>query len=173
MGEPATAPVGAGPKAVVLGRIGGVFGVLGWVKVYSETNPIENIFGYSPWLIEGQARQVVEWRRHGKGMVARLEGFDDRDRARALVGKAISIRRDQLPPPSADEYYWTDLEGLEVETRDGVRLGRVSHLMETGANDVLVVRGERERLLPFVWGQCVLEIDLDRGRLRVDWDPDF
>jgi 16S rRNA processing protein RimM len=173
MGERATAPISAEPRSVVLGCIAGVYGVRGWVKVYSETDPIENIFGYAPWLIEGQPRQVLEWRRHGKGLVAQLEGFDDRDLARVLVGKAIAIRREQLPPPSADELYWADLEGLEVETREGVLLGRVSHLIETGANDVLVVRGERERLLPFVWGQYVLEVDLERGRLRVDWDPDF
>ena len=161
------------PKTIVLGRMLGVYGVRGWLKVFSETDPIENVFGYAPWLIGDRLLHVVEWRRHGKGLVAQFEGFDDRDQARVLVGKTIAIRRDQLPPPSADEFYWADLEGLTVETTEGVLLGRVSHLVETGANDVLVVRGERERLLPFVWGQYVLEVDFELGRLRVDWDPEF
>lgn len=161
------------PKTIVLGRMLGVYGVRGWLKVFSETDPIENIFRYSPWLVDDQPQRVVEWRRHGKGLVAQLEGFDDRDQARVLVGKTIAIRRDQLPPPSADEFYWIDLMGLTVETTDGTLLGQVSHLIETGANDVLVVRGERERLLPFVWGQYVLEVDFAAGRLLVDWDPEF
>jgi 16S rRNA processing protein RimM len=160
-------------KTVPLGRIAGVYGVRGWVKIFSETSPIENIFGYSPWLIEGDEYRVDSWRRHGKGLVAQLQGLDDRDLARTLTGKTIAIRREQLPPPSADEFYWIDLQGLRVETREGVSLGQVSHLIETGANDVLVVAGDRERLLPFVWGQCVLEIDFSAGRMLVDWDPDF
>ena len=160
-------------KTVVLGRILGVYGVRGWLKVFSETDPIENIFSYAPWLIDGDVQQVVAWRRHGKGLVAQLQGYDDRDQARALAGKTISIRRDQLPPPSADEFYWIDLQGLRVETQEGVLLGQVSHLIETGSNDVLVVTGARERLLPFVWGQCVLDVDFDIGRVLVDWDPEF
>ncbi|MEA3640447.1 MAG: ribosome maturation factor RimM [Lamprobacter sp.] len=169
----ADASAQAAPGSIVLGRILGVYGVRGWLKVFSETSPLENIFSYSPWLIDGEEQQVVAWRPHGKGLVAQLRGYDDRDQARALTGKAILIRRDQLPPPSPDEFYWIDLQGLRVETREGLSLGKVSHLIETGANDVLVVRGERERLLPFVWGQCVLDVDFDAGRLMVDWDPEF
>ena len=171
--EAADALSRAAPKTLVLGRILGVYGVRGWLKVFSETSPIENIFSYAPWLIDGEAHRVENWRRHGKGLVAQLHGYDDRDQARVLTGKSISIQRDQLPPPSEDEFYWIDLQGLRVETRSGVGLGSVSHLIETGANDVLVVKGERERLLPFVWGQCVLSVDFDQGRMLVDWDPDF
>ncbi|MFP4062585.1 MAG: ribosome maturation factor RimM [Halochromatium sp.] len=173
MNAGADASGGAAPKTVVLGRLLGAHGVRGWLKVFSETSPIENIFGYTPWLIDGEAHRVVAWRRQGKGLVAQLQGYDDRDQARALSGKTIAIRRDQLPPPSADEFYWIDLQGLRVETSAGVALGQVSHLIETGANDVLVVRGERERLLPFVWEQYVLEVDFEAGRLLVDWDPAF
>lgn len=163
----------AAPKTIVLGRILGVHGVRGWLKVFSETSPLENIFRYTPWLIDGDTHRVLAWRRHGKGLVVQLRGYEDRDQARALSGKTIAIRRAQLPPPSADEFYWIDLQGLRVETSAGVTLGQVSHLIETGANDVLVVRGERERLLPFVWGQYVLEVDFEAGRLLVDWDPAF
>jgi 16S rRNA processing protein RimM len=165
--------MGRGAEPVILGRIAGVYGVRGWVKVFSETNPVENIFRYTPWLVNDVERAVIEWRRHGKGLIARLEQCDDRDAARALIGQPIATRRQQLPPPSSDEFYWVDLLGLAVETADGQPLGRVSHLLETGANDVLVVHGDRERLVPFVWGQYVLDVDFDAGRVRVDWDPDF
>jgi 16S rRNA processing protein RimM len=160
-------------QRVVLGRIAGLYGVRGWVKVYSETTPIENIFTYAPWIVGDSERRVSEWRRHGKGLVAHLVGCDDREAARSLIGEPVEIRRDQLPPPSGDEFYWIDLQGLEVVTLDGRSLGRVSHLIETGANDVLVIRGERERLVPFVWGQFVIDVDFERGVIRVDWDPDF
>jgi 16S rRNA processing protein RimM len=181
-------------RLIPVGRIAGVYGVRGWVKVISETDPIENILGYSPWLLSGapgavrecdsgQARDlqadVAEWRvergqRHGKGLIACLHGCADRDQARLLIGASIAVRRSQLPPPDADEFYWADLEGLAVETDAGIALGRVSHLLATGANDVLVVRDEtRERLIPFVWEQVIKELDFERGRMRVDWDPAF
>jgi 16S rRNA processing protein RimM len=160
-------------RTVTLGQIVGIYGVQGWVKVYSGTSPIENIFRYSPWLLEGVERRVLAHRRHHKGLIAQLDCCEDRDQARDLLGKAIVVRREQLPPPSADELYWADLEGLEVETPDGRKLGKVSHLIETGANDVLVVRGDRERLIPFIWGQVVREADVAAGRMCVDWDPDF
>lgn len=162
-------------QRVVLGRITGVFGVRGWVKVFSETAPREGILRYSPWLIGASDRtlRVLEGRVQGKGVVARVEGCDDRDQAAALVNLEIAVTRDRLPRPSADEFYWIDLEGLEVRTLDGVRLGLVSHLFATGANDVLVVTGERERLLPFVWGDVIRSVDFDQRLIQVDWDPDF
>jgi 16S rRNA processing protein RimM len=160
---------------IVLGRIGGVYGVRGWVHVQSETQPIENILHYRPWYLgdRGQVLDSLEGRRHGKGLVARLEGCDDRDRAAALVGAEIAVPRDRLPPPKADEFYWADLEGLAVETIAGRPLGRVDHLFATGANDVVCVQGERERLIPFVWGDVIRDVDFDLGRVLVDWDPDF
>ncbi|MGB5734238.1 MAG: ribosome maturation factor RimM [Thiohalocapsa sp.] len=160
-------------RLVVLGRVGGLYGVRGWVRVISETDPLENILTYSPWLMSGKAHEVAEGRRHGKGLVVRFAGCDDRDQAAGLVGREISVRRDQLPPARPDEFYWADLEGLDVETLEGVSLGRVSHLFDTGANDVLVVRGDRERLLPFVWGDIVRDVDLESGKIKVDWDPEF
>ena len=163
---------------LVVGRIAGLYGVRGWVKVYSHTQPRDNILGYSPWYLReasGQWRKVLplNGRIQGKGLVAQLEGCDERDAAARLIGQDIAIRREQLPTPQEGEYYWTDLIGLEVETVDGVALGVVDHLLETGANDVLVVKGERERLIPYIWRDVVTEVDLEAGRLRVDWDPDF
>ena len=174
---PEDAPDGSGPggQRLVLGHIDGVYGVRGWVKVFSETAPREGILRYSPWLL-GTAptpRRVAEGRAHGKGVVVRLEGCDDRDQAAALVGQEIAVTRDRLPPPKADEFYWIDLEGLAVETLEGVALGQVSHLFSTGSNDVLVVVGERERLLPFTWDAAVRAVDFERRLIQVDWDPDF
>ncbi len=164
-------------RKVVLGRISGVYGVQGWVRIHSDTRPREGILNYSPWYLGGtgdwRAVVVRGGRLQGKGLVARIEGVVDRDQARALMGLDIAVRRDQLPPVAADEVYWSDLEGLEVVTLEGVPLGRVRHLFETGANDVLVVCGERERLIPLLWGRVVADLDLEAGRIRVDWDPDF
>lgn len=167
-------------RRVLLGRIVGLHGVQGWVKIESWTEPRTRIFDYSPWLLiaaPGSASKGVagvHGRPQGKGLIAHLPGVDDRDQAAALVGSEIFIDRDQLPPPGKDEYYWTDLEGLEVVTTGDVPLGRVSHLFATGANDVVVVRdGTRERLVPFVQGTYVRSVDLSARRMVVDWDPEF
>ncbi|NEX21174.1 ribosome maturation factor RimM [Thiorhodococcus mannitoliphagus] len=164
-----------GPPRIVLGRVSGVYGVKGWVKIFSETDPREGILKYQPWLLGPDAKpwRFAEGKRHGKGVVARLENCEDRDQAAMFVGQEIAIDRRQLPPASPDEFYWIDLEGLEVITVTEVALGRVSHLFSTGANDVMVVKGERERLIPFDWGEVVREVDFERGRIQVDWDPEF
>jgi len=163
------------PSRVVLGKIVGVYGVKGWVRVFSETAPREGILGYSPWLIgSGDSPcRVAEGKVHRKGLIVRLDGCEDRDEAAVLVGQEISVPRDRLPPPHSDEFYWVDLEGLAVFTVSGVDLGRVDHLFPTGANDVLVVKGDRERLIPFVWDEVVKDVDFTARRIEVDWDPDF
>lgn len=160
------------------GEISGVFGVKGWVKVFSFTDPRENILRYSPWILQKnkQTREikVIGGQRQGNNVVAELEGIADRDTALALMGWQILISKQQLPKTQPGEYYWADLVGLKVETQDGIKLGVVDHLLETGANDVLVVLdGETERLIPFLQQQTVLSIDLDVGLMVVDWDPDF
>ena len=162
-------------KHVALGYISAVHGIKGWVKVHSWTRPMEAILDYQPWLLGEQQKPVsiVDGRRQGKGLAVLLPGTEDREQARSLVGQQISVKRDQLPATDKDEYYWSDLEGLEVHTLSGEVLGRVETLMETGANDVLVIRGEREHLVPFVQGQYITRIDLAGGRIDVDWDPDF
>lgn len=159
-------------RLIPVGRIVGVFGVQGWVKVFSETARREDIFRYSPWYLDNRPWRLISGKRHGKALIAQPDGCDDRDAAAALIGRSISVRRDQ-PPPSPDELYWADLEGMRVITAQGVDLGVVERLFETGANDVLVVRGERERLIPFLWERVVQDVDLDRREMRVDWDPEF
>jgi 16S rRNA processing protein RimM len=162
---------------VVVGEFVGVYGVKGWLKVRSFTQPIENIFGYAPWFIGGDAdwtqRAMREGRPHGKGLIVALDGIADRDLAAGLVGQQIAVPKAALPATDEGEYYWADLEGLRVETMQGVDLGIVDRLMETGSNDVLIVAGDRERLIPFVRPDVVREIDLDAGCIKVEWDPDF
>jgi 16S rRNA processing protein RimM len=166
-------------RRVLIGRIVGLYGVQGWLKIESWAEPRMRIFDYQPWLLTAASGvetkiEGVKGRAQGKGMVAQLPGVDDREQAAALIGTDIHVDRDQLPPPAEDEYYWVDLEGLEVVSIDNVELGRVSHLFATGANDVVVVRdGARERLIPFVQGSYVRSVDLSAGRMVVDWDPEF
>lgn len=163
---------------VTLGRVSSHYGVRGWVKVHSDTDPRDNIVSYSPWYLnrgEGWEKCVLEGGKvHGKGVVAKLPGCDDRDAAAEWMGALIAVRRDQLDDQLVEgEFYWADLEGLEVVTVDGVVLGKLDHLFETGANDVMVVKGDRERLLPYLWEQVVKEVSLEDRRMVVDWDPEF
>lgn len=162
---------------VIVGAVAGIYGVQGWVRVRSHTDPIENILNFPRWYLqrEGgwQAYELLAGRRQGKGLVAGICGVADRDQARALMGVEIAVPRSALPPPQEGEYYWIDLEGLRVVTLQGQDLGRLDHLFATGANDVMVVHGERQRLIPFVLEQVVDRVDFDNGEIRVDWDPEF
>ncbi len=164
-------------ELVSVGKVSGVFGVKGWIKVYSYTEVRENILTYSPWTLrKGQQSKlvkVVEGRCHGKTIVACLQGLDDREAAVALNGWEILIHSEQLPKARIGEYYWADLIGLHVKTVDGVDFGIVKQMLETGANDVVVVLGERERLIPFLQQQTIVNIDLLAGEMLVDWDPEF
>ena len=146
------------------------------MKVYSYTEPREAVLNYDRWLLikqDGwQEATVAEGQRHGKTVIVRIEGYDDRDQAAGLVGTEIGVPRDALPETGSDQYYWSDLEGLRVIHRDGSELGRVDYLLETGANDVMVVKGETEHLIPFVMDKVVLGVDLANGEIRVDWEWD-
>lgn len=171
---------------VNIGRITTVYGVKGWVKIHSSTEPRENILRYQPWWLKTshgvKAVEIDAGRQHGQGLVAHIKGVDDRDKAREFCQLDIAVERDQLPALEEDEFYWHQLEGLTVisEFEGGeYNLGRVVKLIETGANDVLVVKGggnsldRKERLVPYVPGQFIKSIDLDAGEMRVDWDPEF
>lgn len=164
----------------VLGRIGAPFGVKGWVKIESFTRRPETLFEYAPWRLrtaQGEREcRVLEHRRHGtgkgQGFVARLELAAEREEAARLAGALIVVPLERLPPPAPNEFYWASLEGLQVVTTGGVELGRVAYLFATGANDVLVVEGGRERWIPFI-PDVIREVDLAGGSLVVDWDPEF
>lgn len=162
---------------VTLGRIGGAHGVRGWLKVHSFTEPRENILAYRRWRLDTGAGlvdvEVEAGRLHGRTVIAKLTGTDDRDAALEWVGAHVGVPRSALPELAPGEYYWRDLEGLAVVTTAGEPLGRVDHLLETGAHDVLVLDGDGRRLIPFVLGEIVREVDLGGGRIVVDWAPDY
>jgi len=166
-----------GERRIVLGRIVGVHGVQGWIKLESHTEPRTGIFRYKPWILRhrGVEREIValQGREQGRGMVAELEGVATREEAQMLTGAEILVPRSALPKPKPGEYYWVDLEGLRVVDPDGRELGRVSHLFTTGANDVMSVIGERERLIPFITDDVVKRVDFEAGLIEVDWDADF
>jgi 16S rRNA processing protein RimM len=164
-------------RRVLLGKVLGALGLRGELKLQSFTRPREALFGYQPWILaqRGVERQLFGARGedNGRHLVARFPGIEDRTAAEALRGAEIWILRSQLPPPQPGEYYWVDLEGLRVRNLEGVDFGVVSHLFDTGANEVLVAHGERERLIPFVQPDFVKSVDFEAGCITVDWDPDF
>lgn len=166
-------------RLILLGRVSGAFGVRGECRLESWTDPRDAIFRYQPWTLRdarGGLRVVgkARGRASGKHVIAQLPGVVDRDQAESLRGTEILVPRHALPAAAPGEYYWVDLEGLDVVTIEGVALGRVSHLFSTGANDVMVVRdGERERLLPFLQPDTIRTVDFDTRRITVDWDPEF
>jgi len=170
----------AGDSLVVVGRVAGPYGIKGWVKVTSFTEPGENVFAYAPWVLRDQKGQrptmnvgVLQYKVHGKGWVAQLEGDHDRDTAEALKGLEIVVNRDRMPEPDDGHYYWADLEGLQAYSRDGRLLGRLDHMLETGSTDVMVIvgSGEGERVLvPFIMNKTVIAVDLDGGTIQLDWE---
>jgi 16S rRNA processing protein RimM len=161
---------------VVMGRVTAPFGVKGWVKVRPFTATATNLLAYPTWWIgEGEDWQeyaLTEVKTQGRMLVARLEGCENRDAAFTLKGKDIAVPRAQFPKPQPKEYYWTDLIGLNVVNSAGQELGRLAGMIETGANDVLIVQGERERLIPFI-ADVIGEVDLEAGVVRVNWDADY
>jgi 16S rRNA processing protein RimM len=180
-------------EKVILGRITGVYGVKGWVKVFSYTDPMEAIVDYSPWYIRAVNRKSADWtkvklkagKRHAKTVVAKLEHCNDRDAAMAYIDTEIAIEKQQLEElTEQNEYYWRDLIGLRVINQQDVELGIVKSLMETGANDVLVVVSENvaeegaeketvERLIPWTMNNAIIAVDLEKNVIEVDWDPEF
>lgn len=169
-----------------VGRITSVFGIKGWVKIHSQTEPPENIFNYQPWYLKTQhgvkSVELSEWRPHGKGFVAQILGVDDRNAAELLCPVTIAVEKDLLATLDDGEFYWHQLEGLRVisefsdKTHD---FGTVKKLLPTGANDVLVVIGDeqsidqKERLIPYVPEQFITDINIAEGVIRVEWDPEF
>ncbi len=153
-----------------------MFGVRGWVKVYSYTSPRANVVQYSPWYLRHHGQEVLQavtaGHAHGDGVVAQLAGVDDREAAAALIGAEIEIDRETLGTASG-EFYWVDLEGMEVRTGTGTSLGVVDQLFETGANDVMIVVGASRHLIPFLYGSVVTAVNTEQRVITVDWDPDF
>lgn len=166
-------------KPLIVGKLNGAYGIKGWVKVYSYTDPKENILNYSPWYLklDGQWQQlsIINGREQGKTVVAQLEGCNDRNMAESYHGVEIAIDESQLPQLEDGEYYWRDLIGLTVVNLAGEELGTVKKMMETGANDVLVVKtaSKEELLIPYVPEYSVMKVDLDSKQITVDWELDY
>lgn len=168
-------------ETLVVGELAGAHGVRGWVKLKSFTDPAENLVHYANWrlLLPGPgaatgSREVrlAEWRWHSERLIGRLEGIADRDAAAALTGAQVTVPRSELPAPS-DGWYWADLMGYEVHNLEGVVLGRLRDVMDNGAQDIMVVAGTRERLIPFVRGPVVHGVEEAQRRILVDWGEDY
>lgn len=170
----------ASEEFIPVGKISGAFGVKGWVKVFSFTDPRTNILDYSPLFLSRQGEwleiKVSGGHAQGKGVVMGIANVTDRDQVQPLIGSELAIKKEQLEPAAEDEFYWTDLQGLTVVNLDDETLGLVDHLLETGANDVLVVKAKgdnTERLIPFVMDDIVKLVDLDKQIIQVDWGKDY
>lgn len=167
----------------IMGKVTSVYGVKGWVKVFSYTQPKENLAKYKVWSLQKRGKtqdvKVKQCKVHGNGLVAHIDGYDDRDQAKELAESYIKIDVASLPKLEAGDFYWHQLEGLKVLTVEGQLLGKVHHLMETGSNDVLVIRkcegslDAKERLVPYLPDQVVKSVDLELSQMTVDWDPEF
>ncbi len=172
-------------RPIVMGKIGSTYGTRGWIRVFSSTEIPESIFNYQPWLIQTKSgqRQLINtehWKPHSKYLIAKIKGVDDKNAAHFLTHCEIIIDSDKLPLLEEDNYYWKDLLGSQVVTIIGYKLGEVIDIMETGSNDVIVVRsnlkdafGIKERLIPFILGQVITGIDLTARAITVNWDPSF
>ncbi len=169
---------------ILLGKVGAVYGIKGWVKIHSFTEIPEAIFDYTPWsLILGEKEQsidITDWRKHNNGLIAKFAKINDRDDAQRVVGSEIFVDESVLPDLPEGEFYWRDLIGMSVVTDKGYDLGQVSDVMETGANDVLVVNanrndgfGKKERLIPYIFDQVILSVSVETKQICVDWDPGF
>ena len=165
---------GKSSKPIILGKIAGVYGVKGWVKVISYSRPMENIFQYPEWQLvtdEGNKTVAIEdGKQHGKGLIAKFAGLDDRDEAKQLFGMQIAVARDELPALPDGEYYWHDLIGLRVSNQNDEDLGEITEIHETGANDVLEIKGQQRYLIPLIYDVFVIEVKLDAGQMIVDWE---
>jgi len=166
---------------VVMGRIVAPYGVFGWLKIIPDTEIFDTLLDYKTWWIGKDS----EWRElklesskiHNDVLLVKLKGIEERDGAFACKGKLVAVPRASLPELSNEEYYWSDLIGLDVKNQQDVDFGKITDVLETGANDVIVVSGQdatvkRERLIPFT-AQTILEVSLEKQSMLVDWDEDF
>lgn len=169
---------------LVLGKFGAAYGIRGWLKVFSSTENADSIFDYQPWCIQQagkwQQLEIESWRHHNQDLIVKINMVDDRDAAAQLTNVEITVNATDLPTLDNGDYYWKDLMGCKVINLQGYEMGKVIDLMETGSNDVLVVKanlkdafGAKERLIPFLNEQVIKKVDLATSSIEVDWDPGF
>ena len=166
-----------------LGSINGRHGVKGWVKVYSYTDPLESIFEYSPLILRKDGLEkhitILNGQISGKRLIAQIEGVETWEHAEKLIGYDVYVEREAMPKLEHGEFYWFQLEGLMVENEGGVILGKIDHMLETGANDVMALKpidisvDNEERLIPYSTNVIVKEVDLIKGKIVVDWEVDY
>ena len=168
----------------VVGKLGSTYGIRGWLRIYSSTEQAESIFDYQPWFLkikgEWKPTELENWRHHNHEIIVKLKGVDDREAAQTLANVEIGVDLSVFPELEEGDYYWHDLIGCSVVNLEGYTMGTVTEMMETGSNDVLVVKantkdafGKQERLIPFLYEQVVKRVDLTTKTIEVDWDAGF
>ena len=166
-------------KKIYLGKITGVHGIKGWLKIQSFSSPPENILNYPLWIISNRGQEgfysVEQGRKHSNKIIVKLERIDDRTKAESLINSKIKIRRSELPKLSNESHYWSDLEGLSVLNSEETLIGIVDSLIETGANDVMVVNTTKDKriLIPFVMHEIIKEVSIELNYVKVDWSIDI
>ncbi|VAY02366.1 Ribosome maturation factor RimM [Arsenophonus endosymbiont of Aleurodicus dispersus] len=169
---------------IILGKLGSAYGLSGWIRIFSSTEYAEDIFEYQPWFLQGSGKwqrpELEGWKQHNKNIIIKIKHIDDRSAANSITNCKIIVNSAQLPILEGDEYYWNDLIGCQVITTKGYSLGYVRYLIETGTNDVLVIKanlkdtfGIKERLIPFINKQVIKNVDLIKNIIEVYWDPNF
>jgi len=159
---------------IIVGKFGSTYGVNGWIKIHAYTEFNENILEYRPWYIQRENKwtpiTIESGRMQGDRVLVKLAGINSPEEARLMTGVPIAVTRSQLPKLKENEYYWSDLIGLTVINKDGAVLGKVVYLMETGSNDVLVIKGDKEHAIPYLFGTVIKDIDLNKHEIHVDWE---
>lgn len=161
---------------ILIGKVSGCFGVKGWLKIFSYSSPRDNITSYKSWIIDGRVFESVTSKKQGKLIVAKLDGIDDKDTALLMIGQKIEIDTQQLAQLDNDQFYWRDLIGVEVTNTSGIKFGKLQSILETGAHDVIFIKGaeksQRERVIPYLMGDTIVEVDLKQNTMLVDWHED-
>lgn len=161
---------------IIVGKVGATFGVQGWLKIQSFTEQPASILDYAPWQLSSDQKHwnpvsFDESALQHNTVLVRFEGIHTPEAARLFTGKLIGVPREKLPALPKNEYYWSDLKGLTVIDQHGHTLGQVVSLMETGSNDVLVVKGDKEIAIPYLPQKVILSVDLIKREIHVDWEP--
>ena len=162
-------------KKIYLGKITGAHGIKGWLKIQSFSSPPENILNYPQWIINNQGEEdfysIEQGRKQNNKIVVKLEKIDDRNTAESLINSKIQILRSDLPKLSNENYYWSDLVGLSVLNSEEKVIGKIESLIETGANDVMVINALKDEriLVPFVMHEIIKEVNVELNYIKIDW----